>query len=383
MRTNRVRLTKGYCDKAEYQGVGERADYRWDAMVPGFGLRVYPSGRKAWVATYRTLGGRQRWVQLADYLHLTLEQARAEALKLFGAKAAGEDDPAAPRRRKAEALTCAKLVELYLAHAATRKKTWRKDAQVLAFDFLPRFGPLPASTITRADVKTMLDAVSRRAPIGANRLLAYVRRMFNWAVDEDLLPASPAARIKPPAVERPKDRVLSPEELAALWTALPPSETGRALRVILATAQRPGEVLGMRWEEIEGNWWTLPAARHKSGRGHRAWLNETALALLGHRKTAGAVLVLKQGIGTATLSQAAKKFCDSSLWKFPAFTPHDLRRTAATNLGALGVSRTVIGAVLGHADRSVTAIYDRHTYDREKQEAMEAWARRLHELVRR
>lgn len=142
------------------------------------------------------------------------------------------------------------------------------------------WGDLKAKDITRREVRLLIEAKAEEAPIAANRLLACVRRMFNWAVEQDILEHSPATRIKDPAKENRKERVLSPEEIRAFWSATEGAteEIRRALKLILATAQRPGEVMGARWEEfdLEGGWWTIPGERAKNGQAHRVPLSTVA-----------------------------------------------------------------------------------------------------------
>lgn len=377
----KVRLTKTVCDEASYPATSKGMFCLWDTMVPGLALRVYPSGRKSWQLVYRTDAGRQRWVTVGHYLHLTVDQARDQARRIYGQRASGDDDPALTRRRAGEGLTVEALCEMYVSkYAKQRKRSWKEDERTLATNFVSRFGKMAATEVTRADLREMLEAVAKNAPVSANRLLAVVRKMFNWAVDEDILPSSPVGGLKAPSVETRRERVLNLEEIATLWTALPYSDSGRVLRLVLVTAQRPGEVLGIRWEEIEGKWWTIPAERVKAKRAQRVFLTPLAFSLLGQRGE-GQVFDLA-GNNSKALPHAAAKFCASEAWKgFAKWTPHDLRRTAATNLAALGVPRVVLTQILNHADRSMTAVYDRHSYDDEKREAMERWAVRLLEIT--
>jgi integrase len=205
--------------------------------------------------------------------------------------------------------TVEKLADLYLEKWAKHKRTRQEDERQLKKDVVPVLGTLKARDVTRGHIRALLDAlVERGAPVAANRLLAVVQRMFALAAEKEIIPSSPCQGLKMPSREEPKDRVLTPEEIRTFWRAMdglpetivrkgrprlerrPPEEphavsdgVRRALKLILVTAQRPGEVAGMTWEEIEGEWWTIPAARSKNGLSHRVHLSSLALEILGPR----------------------------------------------------------------------------------------------------
>ena len=165
-------------------------------------------------------------------------------------------------------------------------------------------------------------------------------------------------------------------------------EVKRSLRLILVTGQRPGEIVGMAWSEKEDGWWTIPADRTKNRRPHRIPLSPLALSIIGESKfspfvfpspadTGGDPKAAKH-LARSTLSQALKR---SGCFGLDPFTPHDLRRTAATQMASLGIPRFIVGQVLSHTEGSITATYDRYAYDQEKKEALLRWSRQLEELV--
>jgi integrase len=382
----RVKLSKRYCDTATHEGKPGSLDVRWDESLRGFGLRVYPSGRKAWVIFYRTPEGRQRFHSLAPYEHLALDQARDEAKGALGRVAKDKADPAEERKAARHGDTVEDLVTLYVEEwAKPRKKTWAEDERQLKLDVVPTWGSRRMVDISRGDVRALLEGVVRRgSPVAANRLLAVLRTLFGFAVDRELVEHSPCERIRPPAKELRRERVLTADEIRTLWAGAQ-GDTGRALRLILATAQRPGEVAGAHWREIEGGWWTIPQERHKASRSHRVPLAALALDVLG-----------KQGRGYVFPSPGKRKGAARHLTlytldhdvaallpvlKLDHFTPHDLRRTAATLMAGQGVPRLVISRILGHAEGGTTSIYDRHSYDAEKRAALEAWERWLVALL--
>ena len=304
--------------------------------------------------------------------------------------AAKGKDPARQRKDERNADTFGEMAEQYLErYAKKRKKSWFKDDQTLKRDLLPRFKNRKAAGITRREIIDMLEEIAERgAPIGANRTLEIIRKIYNWGI-EQLVAANPCQRIKKIGVERARDRVLSDEELRAVWKALE-EETPRMrdlFRLRLLTAQRPGEVSRIRWCDIDlgTGWWTIPPEFSKNSLSHRVPLSGVAMDIIeGRQPNAGeSEWVFPSPTGRGPL-RAVWRVMDGVRERTGiSFRPHDLRRTAATRMtGDLGISRLVVSKILNHVERGVTAVYDRHSYDREKRQALEAWDRRLGEIVR-
>lgn len=403
---------------------GERFEVRDGG---GLALWVYPSGVRSWVYTYVIDGRKVRWA-FGEYPTLSLRDARERHGSYRDLVKAGIDpkeyekaqreeearrleDEARRRRLEEQSTTTRELVAEYVKKwAKPRKRSWKEDERQLEKDVVPAWGDLKAKDITRREVRLLIEAKAEVAPIAANRLLACVRRMFNWAVEQDILENSPATRIKAPAKENRKQRVLSPEEIRAFWTATEGAteEIRRALKLILVTAQRPGEVIGARWEEfdLEDGWWTIPGERAKNGQAHRVPLSSVALELLG-KPGKGYVFpspaapgkepapMNPSALARATWRHAVmeprpiksksrgirKRHKPPVAWKVEPFTPHDLRRTAASLMTGTGISRLVVAKLLNHVERGVTAIYDRHSYDLEKREALNRWGAHLSKIV--
>jgi integrase len=152
-------------------------------------------------------------------------------------------------------------------------------------EVLSRWGQRPAHSIMRADVNKLLrDIVVRGAPVASNRVLAAIRKMFNWAVGEDILSSSPCAGVSRKADEESRSRVLSDDELRLIWKA---SDTlnypfPQLTKLLILTMQRRSEVAGIRRSEVSvaGKLWTIPAARAKNGEEHEVPLSDAALAIL-------------------------------------------------------------------------------------------------------
>ncbi|HEX7045931.1 MAG TPA: tyrosine-type recombinase/integrase [Burkholderiales bacterium] len=382
-----MHLTRRAIDAMTYAGQGKQRDVRWDDEAPGLGLRIYPSGRKVFVLSYRTQG-RKRLITLGPYGVLLPEEARRQALKLR-ARVLDGADPLGERRAERTAETVEQLAHDYIElHAKRHKRSWRKDASILERDVLPRIGKLKAKDVRRRDVIALLERVHQRSPIMSNRTLEVVRKMFNFGVQRDVLEYNPAQQIPKLAKEVRRDQWLAASGIRVFWRGLDQAkmtpEVRTILRLILVLAQRPGEVCGMTKAELdlEGGWWTIPAERSKNGLPHRVPLSRLALALLEpflDREGALFTRALGKPIHVSALAHAIKR--NRATLGVDDFRPHDLRRTAASHMTGMGISRLVVARILNHADAAVTAVYDRHSYDKEKRQALDAWAEQLDAIL--
>jgi len=367
----------------------------WDPAAPGFGVRVTPKGIKSFVYLYR-FEGLARRMTIGRYPKLSLSKAR---LKYANAKAALDDKGKDPGRGLVEgraasriAPTVIQLVDEYIEKwAMPRKRSWKEDKRLLAYDVIPVLGRKKAAEVTRRDIRLLLDGIiDRGAPITANRVLAVVRKMFRFAVSRDIVPNNPCEAVEAPAKEASRDRVLSEPEIQTLWQSLNSNKlkmtelVRMSLRMILVTGQRKGEVVSARWDEMDlaAGWWTIPGEKAKNGLPHRVPLSPFALELLKQiRKLSSDSEFLfpsahgNKAIRHDAVSKAVRR--DESALNVEHFTPHDLRRTAASQMASAGISRLVISKILNHVDSSVTAVYDRHSYDKDKRKALNAWARQL------
>lgn len=381
----------------------------------GFAIRIFPSGEKSWVFIY-TFGGRKRRMTLGDYKTISLADARIkhhDAYKLL--KAEGKDPAQLKMQQSKEdrdSFTVESLAKEYITKwAKPRKRSWTEDDRILKKDILPSWRLRKAKDITRRDVILLLDKIKERgAPIAANRTFACVRRMFNFAIEQDIINSSPCVAVKAPAKENQRDRCLSTDEIKIIWNNLDgqildeeanakaadddkvdikmSAAAKIALKLQLVTAQRKGEIVSAEWDEInfETNWWTIPSTKAKNGQTHRVYLSPLAIELfLQAKKTSGKsrwVFPSPQGkahISPNALSRALRR---STFEKsVTEFTPHDFRRTAATHMTAMGISRLVVSKILNHIDSHITSIYDRHSYDPEKKRALDAWGNKLKNIT--
>ncbi|NJL26714.1 MAG: site-specific integrase [Thermoanaerobaculia bacterium] len=234
----------------------------------------------------------------------------------------------------------------------------------------------------------MLDTiVARNAPVMANRTKALISKIYNYGLSRDIVTYNPCFGVPMPTKARQRDRVLSEDEIRAFWRALDHVEPIMAatFRMRLLTAQRGLEVLSMRWEQIRDGWWTIPPEVAKNGLAHRVPIVPKVEELLGELRklTGGSVWVFasprKRGARITTITRAAMRIAEAA--GIEGFTAHDLRRTAASHMTAMEIPRLVVAKILNHAESGITAVYDRHTYDREKREALVRWADKLEEIL--
>jgi integrase len=402
---------------------GSRVDY-FDATLPGFALRVSgatdraPEGRRTWTLFYRYGGVQRRLTLEPPYPALGLAEARRKAGDALATLAEGKDPGAAKADVKAAAArapdTITRVVDLFIKrHLEGRKRAPRyveETRRNFSNHVLPRWGERDIRTITRRDVIELLDAVmddgstvrdgtgKRRkvpgGPIAANRVLAATRALFNFALKRAIIESTPAALVDRPGAEITRDRTLTADEIRPIWEAASALgyPFGQFFRLVLITGQRRNEVARMRWCDLNFDeaLWTLPAVATKAGRAHVVPLAPLAIEILTTLPRHADTPFVFTTRGRASISgySKAKYRIDRAVTEarggepLSPWTIHDLRRTAATEMARLGVSRFVVGRVLNHADRGVTSIYDRHAYLAEKRHALQVWAASLGNLTR-
>jgi len=361
----------------------------WDTLTPGFGVRVSYGGRKAFVVLTRINGKLCRFT-VGTYPKMGLGEARDEAQQIIkdAAKGISPKEREAEERRKAKTAqrnTFGAVAEEFMADHARNLRTRGEMQRMINVDLLPEWGDKPISSITRADVKAVLREKARKAPIAANRLLSLISKIFGWALDEEIIQASPAVRLRRPAEEQERERSLTDEEIRQLWPVFTSLgyPFGHGLKFLLVTGQRRGEVSGMKWTEIDNDGWNIPGSRAKSKQGHRVPLSTLALEILEESPHIGDYVFMSgRGLNPLEGWEGAKRRVDSFLKKpIEDWRIHDLRRTMATQMRSLGIDRLVVSKLLNHAESGVTKTYDRYAADPEKVAAMERWSDRLKEII--
>jgi integrase len=385
---------------------GEKLVELWDARTSGLCVRISPGGVRTWTFRYRPKDSASfKRLALGRYPEVGLALARARAQEKRVEVAGGADPQAARKsKRAASALTFDSLADDYLErYAKPHKRSWANDALYLRAHVRPVWGPRPANKFGRADAAVLLDNIAKAAPTSANRTQSILSRVFNWAIESGLLEVNPLARMPKRAKETAaKDRVLAPDEIRVLWSALDgDGSVAAALRFVMLTGLRPGEVAGAAIAELADvdnaarARLEIPAARMKAGRAHVVPLAPMALAIVraqleravdGQAHLFPSAFADRGPVARHSLSQGLRRIIealpDRTVVKRPYPTPHDFRRTVATGLAALGVAREDRLAVLAHAQDDVHGIhYDKHDRFAEKRRALEAWEARLAEII--
>ncbi len=352
---------------------------------------------------YRDRNARQRRFTLGRFPAVSLADAR-ELAREAQLKVAKGGDPAIEKRAARDVLTFGELALRYLEdYAKPNKRSWPEDDRQLESSLLPKWRNRPAEEVAAEDLLALLNAKVRAgAPVAANRLRALVSRIYTFGAEQRLVAptANPVIGVKKPTKETTRDRVLTEDEIRRLWDAC---ETQNPyvcawFRLRLVTAQRGGDLVQMRWQDVDDktHFWTIPAEFVKNAHGHRVYLNGIARTLLKDvPRDDGAVWVFpKSSLGDykhvgrrlaqATRANIVARFKAEGATRDRAdMRGHDLRRTAASLMAGGGVPRFVISRILNHSEeKDITSVYDRYSYDAEKKAAMTFWNRRLTAILR-
>jgi integrase len=356
----------------------------YDASQPGFGIRVATSGALSWVLLTRENGRRKR-ITLGGYPAMSLSKAREAARVALSEVQEGTFG------RKKVSSTFETAVKDWYAREQRARKSFPQVEQAMRLHVLPYLGRHQIDQITKADLMRVIDRIADQGKLTqANRVRAFITRFFNWATERDLVTASPAAALPRPAVEVSRDRVLSRDELIAVWQAAEQMgfPFGRIVQLLILTAQRRDEVAGMRWSELdlERGRWIINKERAKNGKAHIVHLSPQALARLSKIPRRDGVDLVFTTTGQSAVSgfSKAKSALDArshvSDWRL-----HDLRRTAATYLADdLRIAPVVVDRILNHiagSVRGVAAIYQRGEHLEDRKVALAAWGLLVEDLV--
>jgi integrase len=362
-------------------------EFVWDTDLEGFGVRLRRSAggvRKSFVSQYR-LHGRTRREKLGD--RLTLAQARAEARRILARVELGHDLKAEKNAKRAQAArTFAAAVELYLANKARRWRpgTLRQNRLYLTGRYFKPLHSVPLAEISRAYIAARFSAIINEHGDGtAVAARRSVSALLAWAMQEGWIESNPTIGTRKPAIPASRDRVLSNEELAAIWRASDP-----ITRLLILTGARRQEVGGLCWSELvlETGTWTLPAARSKNHRAHTIALPSAALTIINAvpRTERDHLFGERAKAGFVTWSRH-KRALDQRLGDSVApWRLHDLRRTVATGMADIGIEPHIIEACLNHHGghrRGVAGVYNRSPYEQAVKIAFARWADHVLALV--
>jgi integrase len=396
IRLDSARFTDGNVERLSLPP-GKTDHIEWDPELPGFGIRLRP-GKSSYVVQYR-VGTRQRRESLGDIRKTDLDQARKNARIRFAQVELGID-PAAERDKlhasqKADELTFKALAEDYLK---AKKGTQRVSTHNAAQRYLTEKPCLslhrkPVHTIDRAAVATLLrDIVKNHGRTAAARARSNLSALFAWAMREGVVTGNPVIGTNDPSEGiEPRDRVMTPAELRAVWRQCRDDDFGRIVRLLLLTACRRDEIGGLRWSEIDvdAGKLLLPKYRTKSGRPLELTLPATARTILATapRRVDRDTLFGggKAGFNAwsySTLSLNAR-ITEAEGRVLAPWRIHDLRRTVRTGMGKIGIKPHVAELVLNHVGHraGIGGVYDHHDYQPEIADALAKWETHLLSIV--
>jgi integrase len=360
----------------------------FDDELPGFGLRLRAGGSRKYVVHYRQAGVQRRHT-IGSAAVLTLEEARKRARKILVTVDDGKN-PAAEKaaRRAAAGLLFSAVADDYLnaRQRDVRPQTLRLANFYLKHHWKP-LHQLPVGAVDRALIAAHLRNIANNSgAVSANRARSTLSAMYAWAIGEGLCETNPVLGTNT-AQERPRERVLSDTELGAIWNALPDSDYGSIVKLLMLTGQRREEISALQWPEIDfdARLITLSGSRTKNYREHEIPVSDAAMTILSRQiRREGRELVFGEGRDGYKAFSVAKKALDHKTGIVDHWTLHDLRRTTATGMADLGVQPHVIEAVLNHISghkAGVAGIYNRSSYAAEKRAALQLWADHLATVV--
>ncbi|HLO76023.1 MAG TPA: tyrosine-type recombinase/integrase [Magnetospirillum sp.] len=396
----------------------------WDTVLKRFGVKVTKLGTKSFIVQYRT-GGRgspSRRVTIGEPgdASWTVEKARKEAGIILGKVDAGVD-PFAEKKAAEEAERQAReeekhsrkrafsdVVDTYTRRRLSKQARGQLVEQLLRREFVSTWGQRDIATIGRNDVKAVLSRLQDAGKDGAAReALKRIRPLFEFAVDESLMPANPAAGIRLDAPYVPKERFLSDDELREVWHAAVSRgyPFGQMAQLLILTAQRRAEVTGARWSEFDlnANIWTIPAGRTKNRKEHIVHLSEQARSVLDAMPRQDSEYLFTTTMKTPVsgfsrakallddeILKARRKVAErageavSSVVSIDEWDFHDFRRTFATGAARLKIDHMIADRVLNHVPKAlsgVARIYNKFEYLDERKAAMDTWGAHVEALI--
>lgn len=373
--------------------------------VPGLAVQIFPgNATRATYSLYYRAAGKARRYKVGYFPTTPIAEARKRTQKLLN-KIADGGDPQGDRiaARTATVDTVEAVAKQFVQKhcIAKGRRDWRQTERILQKHFVAKFGKRALAEIKRREIADLLDDIAVKkgkregGPIAANRTLAAIRKLFNWALNREIIETTPCTRMDRPGEETRRQRKLSDDELRAVWNAAEQvgGAFGAIVQLLMLTATRRGEVGGMRRREIDvdAKVWTVPPERTKNKLPHEVPLSNTALAIIEQRlqeigddpdddflfpgqrkgKALNCYSQLKEDIDAAA---------GSTSWK-QGWWLHDLRRTARTRFSTFSKDHELNERLLGHVPAGVRATYDCHAYRDEKRQVLQAWADALRSIV--
>jgi integrase len=359
----------------------------WDQTLPAFGVRITEKNARSWIVALRRPGAKHpSRIKLGQPgpNGMSLAEARAKARELM-------TNPSALMAQSQPDTVAAVVAQFIERYQKPRNRRWLEVERILTRELKP-WANRSISSIVRRDIRELIDGIhDPGSPYMANRTLAHVRKLFVWALDREIVQASPVTGVKPPVAEVSRERVLEPDELAAIWRACDELgwPFGKVVQLLIVTGQRLNEVSRMAWPDLdlERAEWLLPAKLVKTKKPHIVPLSPLAMNIISGLPPLGDLMFPSRVSRERAVSGFSRIKCrldqmsGVSGWRY-----HDTRRTLATGLQRLGVRLEVTEAVLGHVSGSragIVGVYQRHDYIDEKRAALNAWSREIERILDR
>lgn len=366
-------LTDRFCATAKAADRQAQTDY-FDAQTTGLALRVSRTGHRSWTFHY-TLGSRKR-ITFGEYPAISLSLARTRADEARVSVSQGID----PSLSGGETLK--DISESYMQREGSQLRSARWRQRALDRHVYPTLGPRSISEIRRSEIVHLLDRITDSAgPVMADQTLAVIRKIMNWhaARTDDFRSPIVRGMARTKKNERARDRVLIDDEIRKVW-ATDNGVFSAYVRFLLLTAARRNEASEMTWEEIDGDDWTLPAARNKTKLDLVRPLSKAASKIIKALPKSGNFIFTTNGTTPInSFSDYKAAFDKASGTK--GWTLHDLRRTARSLMSRAGVPTDHAERSLGHVMGGVRGTYDRYEYHEEKRQAFEALAALIERIV--
>jgi integrase len=390
----------------------------WDDRIRGFGVRVSDKGLKTFVLYRRfppSTAPVRRKIGNAD--EITLSDARTIAADWVRKIGLGVDPKEEKRRaqlaeQQRRKVTFQSVAEAWFADALRAQRQGRVVELTVRRECFPAWGARPMTDVTALDVRALVKAKAERAPASARNVLGHVRRLYSWAIAQQIygVTEDPTEKLRPKQIigKKPtRQRVLDDTELRALWRAAArtPYPYGPLFQMLMLTGQRKSEIAEARWREfdLDKKVLTIPPERMKGGSAHVVPLTSGVLDIL----TSGRVQRFKKGdhlFSTSFGAERLKGFSkakerldrrmlrtlramarqrgdDPSVITLKPFVIHDIRRTMRTGLSALPIPDIVRELLIAHAQKGMHRIYDLYAYADEKRHALQIWEQRLRGIV--
>jgi integrase len=372
-----------------FRGDPERRYEIIDTVVVGLRIRVSPTDVKTWSVMLKVAGegldvsrGKNRRISLGKYPLIGLKEAREKAQAAIDQADRGIN-PAAQKRADIQTMvsrSTRQVVERYIElHAKPNTVKWKETESLLERTVVEEWRDRDLGTVRRADVHALLDDIAASGGVSlAREVRKHLSSLLNWAVDRGFLDVSPMAGMRRPDLAyKARDRVLSFDELSAIWRAADEVgyPFGPLVRLLILTAQRRSEIGELERKHLRDDVIEIPAAAYKTGVDHITPLTSDASAILADLpvwSAGGYLFSTNAGLTPSSGYSKAKQRFDRVVG-FSDWTFHDIRRSVASHMAALGVPQEHVERVLGHKIPGIAGVYNKHSYLPERRDALESW----------